>query len=57
MADKIDKAIKYYTIKSEEIINEINSSTNLTAEEIIQKAEELSILEYKLTALEVAKVS
>jgi len=57
MADKIDKAIKYYTIKSEEIINDINSSTNLTAEEIIQKAEELSILEYKLTALEVAKVS
>lgn len=57
MADKIDKAIKYYTIKSEEIINHINSSKNLTAEEIIQKAEELSILEYKLTALEVAKVS
>jgi len=57
MADKIDKAIKYYTIKSEEIIDDINSSTNLTAEEIIQKAEELSILEYKLTALEVAKVS
>lgn len=57
MADKIDKAIKYYTIKSEEIINNINSSKNLTAEEIIQKAEELSILEYKLTALEVAKVS
>ena len=57
MADKIDKAIKYYTIKSEEIIDDINSSTNLTAEEIIQKAEELSILEYKLKALEVAKVS
>ena len=57
MTDKIDKAIKYYTIKSEEIINNINSSKNLTAEEIIQKAEELSILEYKLTALEVAKVS
>ena len=29
----------------------------LTAEEIIQCAEELSILEYKLTALEVAKES
>jgi hypothetical protein len=29
----------------------------LTAEEIIQCAEELAILEYKLTALEVAKAS
>lgn len=55
MNEKIDKAIKYYTIKSEEILNYINSNHNLTAEEIIQSAEELSILEYKLTALEVAK--
>ncbi|MFY0602517.1 MAG: hypothetical protein JXQ93_01100 [Flavobacteriaceae bacterium] len=55
MESKIEKTIEYYTVKSKEIINFINGSTNLTAEEIIQNAEELSILEYKLTALEVAK--
>ena len=57
MNNKIEKAIDYYTIKSKEIIENINSSNKLTAEEIIQGAEELAILEYKLTALEVAKVS
>lgn len=57
MNKKVDKAIEYYTVKSKEINEYINSSTNLTAEEIIQNAEELSILEYKLTALEVAKES
>jgi len=57
MSDKIEKAITYYTIKSKEIIDYVNSNQKLTAEEIIQSAEELSILEYKLTALEVAKVS
>lgn len=57
MNDKIEKAIDYYTIKSKEIIVHINYSNKLTAEEIIQSAEELAILEYKLTALEVAKVS
>jgi len=57
MSSKIEKAISYYTIKSEEIIEYVNSNHHLTAEEIIQCAEELSILEYKLTALEVAKES
>ena len=57
MNNKIEKAIDYYTIKSNEIIEHINSSNKLTAEEIIQGAEELAILEYKLTALEVAKAS
>ena len=55
MDEKIDKAIKYYTVKSEEILQYINSNNDLTAEQIIQQAEELSVLEYKLTALEVAK--
>lgn len=55
MDEKIDKAITYYTVKSEEILKYINSNDNLTAEQIIQHAEELSVLEYKLTALEVAK--
>ena len=53
MDDKLKKTIEYYTFKSKEIIGFINASKNLTAEEIIQNAEELSILEYKLTALEV----
>ena len=55
MDEKIDNAIKYYTVKSEEILTYINSNDDLTAEQIIQSAEELSVLEYKLTALEVAK--
>ena len=55
MDEKIDKAITYYTVKSDEIVKYINSNTDLTAEQIIQSAEELSVLEYKLTALEVAK--
>tara|TARA_R110001632_G_scaffold19898_13_gene59889 strand:+ start:4546 stop:4719 length:174 start_codon:yes stop_codon:yes gene_type:complete len=57
MNKKIDKAIEYYNVKSKEIIEYVNSNHKLTAEEIIQCAEELSILEYKLTALEVAKES
>lgn len=55
MDEKINKTITYYTVKSEEILKYINSNSNLTAEQIIQSAEELSVLEYKLTALEVAK--
>ena len=55
MDEKIEKAIAYYTVKSNEILNYINSNNNLSAEQIIQSAEELSVLEYKLTALEVAK--
>ena len=55
MDSKINKAIDYYNFKSKEILDYINSSNNLTIEEIIEKSEELGILEYKLTALEVAK--
>lgn len=55
MEKKLAKAIEYYTFKSKKIINLINSSTALTAEEIIQYGKELAILEYKLTALEAAE--
>ena len=55
MDEKINKAIEYYTVKRKELIDCVNSREDLTADEIIQKGEELSILEYKLTALEVAK--
>ena len=57
MNNKIEKAVVYYTVKSKEIIEYVNSNNELTAEQIIQSAEELAILEYKLTALEVANVS
>ena len=57
MNNKIEEAVVYYTVKSKEIIEYVNSNNELTAEQIIQSAEELAILEYKLTALEVANAS
>jgi hypothetical protein len=53
--DKIDRTIEYYNIKINEILNFMNSNNNLTVEQIIDNGEKLSILEYKMTALEVAK--
>ena len=55
MKGKIDKTLEYYNFKSKEILNFINATKNLTVEQIIEKGEELSVLEYKITALEVAK--
>ena len=55
MEDKIEIAIAYYTRKGEDIIKAVNSNTSLTADEIISYGEEMAIVEYKLTALEVAK--
>jgi hypothetical protein len=55
MNSKIDQAIEYYNFKSKEIIIDINLRATLTVDEIIQYGEELSVLEYKITALEVAK--
>ena len=55
MKKKIDKAIEYYSIKINDILKFMNSNNNLTVEQIIDKGEQLSILEYKMTALEVAK--
>lgn len=54
MIDKINEALKYYTYKKQGIMNFINCNDELTVEEIIENAEELSILEYKITALQVA---
>ena len=53
--DKIEETLSYYTFKSLETLTFINSKSNLTVEEIIEKAEELAVLEYKITALEAAK--
>lgn len=54
---KIEKAIDYYSFKSREIRDFVNSSKDLTVDQIVEFGEELSVLEYKITALEVAKES
>lgn len=53
--DKIDNTIEYYNVKVKEILNFMNSNNDLTIEQIISHGEQLSILEYKITALEIAK--
>ena len=55
MEDKIEITIAYYSKKGQDIIDAVNSNKNLSADEIIQYGEEMAIIEYKLTALEVAK--
>jgi hypothetical protein len=55
MEDKIEITIAYYTKKGQDIIEAVNSNRNLTADEIIHYGEEMAAIEYKLTALEVAK--
>lgn len=57
LENKIEKALEYYTFKSKEIKDFVNSSKDLTVEQIIEFGEELAVLEYKITALEVAKES
>ncbi|MDA9069543.1 hypothetical protein N8273_02880 [Algibacter sp.] len=54
MTDKINETLKYYSYKKKGLMNFINGKDDLTVEEIIENAEELSILEYKITALQVA---
>ena len=53
--DKIENTLKYYCLKRTEIIDFVNSSDDLTADQIIQFGEEMAVLEYKITALEIAK--
>ncbi|GGI56382.1 hypothetical protein [Winogradskyella haliclonae] len=55
MGDKINTAIEYYLIKQKEILELVNNSFSLSIEDIIRYGEELSVLENKITALEVAK--
>lgn len=54
MDSKINEALKYYFKKRKGIIDFFNDKNDLSVEEIIENAEELSILEYKITALQVA---
>jgi hypothetical protein len=51
---KIEKALEYYNFKSKQMKDFVNSSKDLTVEQIIDFGNELSILESKITALEVA---
>ncbi|WP_201288771.1 hypothetical protein [Polaribacter septentrionalilitoris] len=55
MSSQIDKAIEYYTFKSNELLNFVNSNSNLSVDKIIECGSELAVLENKITALEVAK--
>ena len=55
MKSKIETTIEYYTFKSNELLAFVNANKNLSVEKIIECGEELSILEHKITALEVAK--
>lgn len=55
MKDKIENTLEYYQIKEQQILEAVNSSNNLTSEEIAHYGEEMAILIYKITALEIAK--
>ena len=53
--DKIQNTLKYYCYKRKEILDFVNGNDDLTADQIIQSGEEMAILEYKITALQIAK--
>ncbi len=55
MDNKIDEALDYYLSKQKVIIDFVNGNNALGVEEIIEKGEELAVLEYKIIALQVAK--
>ncbi|MEH6534785.1 MAG: hypothetical protein V7719_00220 [Psychroserpens sp.] len=55
MNDKIELTLEYYHKKEEQILEAVNSNKKLTAEEIIHYGEEMAIVMYKITALEIAK--
>ena len=55
MDKKIDIAIDYYYKTGQDILDKVNTKSNITADELIKFGEEMAIIEYKLTALEIAK--
>ncbi len=55
MDKKIDVAIDYYYKKGQDILKKVNTKSNITADQLIKYGEEMAIIEYKLTALEIAK--
>jgi hypothetical protein len=54
MDDKIKVTLKYYFQQRQELLNFVNDNNSLSTDEIIEKGEQLSVLEYKITALQVA---
>lgn len=55
MKDKIDTTLEYYQTKERQILDAVNSNSKLTTEDIIHYGEEMAIIVYKITALEIAK--
>ncbi|GAA4890725.1 hypothetical protein GCM10023311_13750 [Flaviramulus aquimarinus] len=54
MDAKITETLEYYFKKRNEIKDFVNNSNDLKTDQIIENGEELAILEYKITALQVA---
>ena len=46
MDDKIEIAIVYYSKKGQDILNAVNSNSNLSADEIIHYGQEMAEIEY-----------
>ena len=55
MDSKIIVTLEYYFQKRSDILNFVNSNNDLTTDQSIENGEELAILEYKITALQVAQ--
>ena len=55
MTNKIEETFNYYNNQSKSILNYVNARSNLSVDEIIKKGEELAVLEFKMTALEIVK--
>ena len=54
MDQKIENALTYYETKQREILKVVNSDKILSVEDVIKFGKEMAVIEYKLTALEVA---
>jgi hypothetical protein len=55
MDDKINRTLEYYLVKQNQILTIVNTSNSLTVNDIIDYGEEISVIENKITALEIAK--
>lgn len=53
--DNVDRTLEYYFAKRKQIIDFVSENSNLSADRIIQCGKDLEELEYKITALQIAK--
>jgi len=51
----VEATLEYYFVKRNQIIDFVNTSSNLSVDQIIKFGEDLSELEFKITALQIAK--